>query len=158
MKNKWVGVAVLAAAAALAQDQGPARSRGPASLVRRDLVRSSPPAFSPFKRDLFSLQAAVSGAAGGLDVGPGFVTAPPEKTELEAPPRPAFTLRYVGFIQNRARTKFVGLVMFEGQFLSVEAGDVVGPGWKVRRVTDKEIEVEGPDGTSQLFALEGEIR
>jgi hypothetical protein len=54
--------------------------------------------------------------------------------------------------------KVVGLVMFEGQFLSVEAGDAVGPGWKVRRVTDKEVEVEGPDGASLVFALEGEIR
>jgi hypothetical protein len=158
MKNKWVGLAFLAAGAVLAQDQGPARTEVPASLVRRDLVRSSPPAFPPLKRDLFSLQSALPGAAGGLDLGPGYVTAPPEKVEPEVPSRPAFALRYVGFIQNRARMKVVGLVMFEGQFLSVEAGDAVGPGWKVRRVTDKEVEVEGPDGASLVFALEGEIR
>jgi len=165
MKNKIVFFAALAAAAViLAQDQTSVPSRGPAPLVRGDRVTFAPRVFTPPKRDLFTIQTYVSAAGTGpAAAGPGYVTAPPaketaEEDKPEEAPKPVFVLRYVGFVQNRARTKFVGLVMFEGRPLSVETNDVIGPGWKVRRLSEKEIEVEGPDGTTQVFALEGELR
>jgi len=165
MKNEMVIFAALAAAAAIfAQDQTSAPSRGAAPLVRVDLVTFAPRPFNPPRRDLFTTQVYVSAAGAGPGAsGPGYVTSPPatetvEKEKLEEAPTPGFVLRYVGFVQNRARTRFVGLVMFEGRPHPVELNDVIGPGWKVRRLSDKEIEVEGPDGATQVFALEGEIR
>jgi hypothetical protein len=157
MKNKLVVLAALTAAAIGAQDQTSVPSAGPPPLIRRDLVPAAVRGFPPLRRDLFSVQAYLPGG-NPQESGPGFVTGPPEKGGPEEAPRPVFALRYVGFVQSQARTKFVGLVMFEGKFLAVEAGDTVGPGWKVLRLSAKEVEVEGPDGKIQVFAFEGELR
>jgi len=158
MQNKVVPFILALVVAALAQESGTPKTAAPSPLVRRDLLPVKAREFPPVKRDLFSLQsyAATTGAPVS---GPGFVTRPPEalaKPEEALPP--VFALRYLGYIVNQARTKVVGLVMFEGRMAAVEAGDILGQGWKILRVTAKDIEVESPDGQTRTFAFEGELR
>jgi hypothetical protein len=157
MRNKRFLFAALAASAILAQETVPSKSAALPVLVRRDLVSFSAREFPPAKRDLFSTQTFSPGRLVPLS-GPANPTSAAEKPEPAEAPQPALALRYVGYARNPGRTKFVALVMFEGQLLTVEAGDVIGPGWKVLRITAKEIEVEGPDGKIETFAFEGELR
>jgi hypothetical protein len=164
MRNKH-GLILLVAAFVLpgwSQTTAAAGPETPPPLIRRDLLNVKSREFPPVKRDLFSGQTffrEAGGAIPGSIVNPAGVVPAKEAPELPvAPTPPAFSLRYVGFIHNRARAKIVGLVMFEGQFVSVEEGDLLGQVWKVVRITAEGLDVEGPDGALQTFVLEGDIR
>jgi Tfp pilus assembly protein PilP len=64
------------------------------------------------------------------------------------------SVRYIGYIQ--ARQKIIALILFEEKATTVEEGDMLGELGRVIKVTSGELEIQGPDGKSQRFALEGE--
>jgi hypothetical protein len=130
----------------------PAKERKP--LVRLDLLRLTPPALAPERRNIF-----VAGASA--------VTAPSaenEETDSEAEnpvlgsgeaaaPGEAFSLQYVGYIHSPRGV--IGLVLVEGAAQAVAQGEPVQPGYTATRVTVKEIEVTGPDGKARIYPLQG---
>lgn len=133
----------------------PAKAAGP--LVRLDLlaaVRSGP---TPLLRDLFLPQgpgsegsAAMPVVLGG-PVRPGLVPAGENPAEGEAPPP---VVRYVGFVRSQGR--FLALVLIDGQAAALAEGEAAGAAGRIVKITAGEIEIQGADGKSQKFALEGE--
>jgi hypothetical protein len=157
-----MGTAVILAAAAFAVGQKPApgvrkaaKDAGP--LIRLDLlaaVRSGP---MPLLRDIFLPRgpgsegpAALPVALGG-PVRPGAVPAIENPAEEAAPPP---TVRYIGFVRSPSR--FLALVLVDGQAAALAEGDTAGAAGKIVKITATEIEIQGADGKSLKFALEGE--
>jgi hypothetical protein len=130
-------------------------------IIRRDLIRLTAPVFPPVKRDPFSVVAFVGGrqVLGDPAARAGF---PPER---EAPPvvdaaPPAPVVRFVGsiLIRNKAGNVYTALVLVDGAASAVSVGDTFGRGWKVLNITEKELMVQDPDGTTQVFVFQGERR
>ena len=67
-------------------------------------------------------------------------------------------MRYIGFSRSAASQKIVALVVVDGRAEAVAEGDTVGGGYKVVRITLKEIEILAPDGTTLQFAWTGADR
>jgi hypothetical protein len=162
IKKMGMGAAVVLAAAAFAVGQKPAPvAKTPAKvaepLVRLDLlaaVRSGP---TPFLRDLFLPQGpgseglAAMPAVLGDPVRPGLVPGGENPADEAAPPP---VLRYVGFVRSQGR--FLALVLIDGQAVALAEGEAAGAVGRIVKITAGEIEVQGADGKSQKFALEGE--
>jgi hypothetical protein len=127
-----------------------------ARLVRLDLLSSGSPGAAAVRRDIFVPYSA----AGELTFAPplngkfqparGAAPAGSAETPQETGP----AIRYLGYIQGKKGT--VGLVLFGGQAQAVAAGDVLGSAWKVVKITTEILEVQGSDGKTRTFALEGE--
>jgi hypothetical protein len=165
--NAGLASGVLLAAASLVLGQaGPSRAKkadpdmvtGP--LLRMNLLeRREGPLAAP-KRDPFIPGTSVTdadeagrsgikipfsgGAAPGMKPGGA-----PEDAEA-----PAANIRYVGYVQGRET--FFALVLFNGQAAAVAAGETLANGWTVVKTGAAEVEVQGPDGSTMTFALEGE--
>jgi hypothetical protein len=109
-------------------------------------------------RDLFSPQSAARSEGLPL-VMPKVKTAPANEGassgESIAPP---LTLHYIGYSYNETKQKFVALVFFEDQVTAVQEGDILPMGWKVLKITAKELHAEGPDKKPLTFSREGEQR
>ena len=144
---------------------GPAPVRGP--LLRMDLLGRHPAVPVPVKRDPFVAGGPSGEAAEGAMPRPGAGLSgrpfpggrlggakPGLEPPAEAPAEPALNLRYVGFV--RGKDRILALVLVNGQASAVGAGDILGDAWKVAAVTAAEIEIQGSDGATLKFALEGE--
>ncbi|MGD0782661.1 MAG: hypothetical protein ABSA30_07365 [Candidatus Aminicenantales bacterium] len=151
------GAVCVAAAAGQTADR-PAPPSAVRSLIRKEWLKTpiEPPV--PPRRDIFSPQGAPSVDERGFRPGPvrSAVLSAEKKAEEEA--RPVFALRYIGFSRSAASKKIVALVLIDSQAQAVEEGDTLGAGYKVTRITVKEIEIHAPDGTAIQFALEGAER
>jgi hypothetical protein len=127
-------------------------------LIRRDLIRLTAPVFPPLKRDPFSMVAFLpdnpeSGPATGM-LPPPAKEAPP--VVEAAPPAPA--VRFVGLIRNANGEVYTALVLVDGAASAVSVGEAFGRGWKVLKITEKELTVQDPGGTTQVFVFQGERR
>jgi len=126
-------------------------------LVRRDLIRTAAPEFPAIKRDLFS---TVPFAAGGEEFAgapgiPGSVrSGTPLKEEVILPPPAA--VRYVGFIRNTTKKSFVAIVLIDDKAWAASEGELFAFGWSALKVTDKEVELQNPEGKKLVFMYEGE--
>ncbi len=126
------------------------------SLIRVDLLQKKERAAAFAKRDIFVPNTSAEPTAApslteegkrpSMNQGEGAVPAASQEAALN--------LRYIGYIQ--AKSKFIALVLFEGQAVAVGEGDMLGSAWKVAKIAAGEIEIQGLDGKSQMFALEGE--
>jgi hypothetical protein len=127
-------------------------------LIRKDLLLKKENRRAEPKRDLFSRQM-ILGSEGTPQAVPQVKDAisSDEKPGIESGP-PLLTMHYIGFSHNRTKQKYIALVLFEGQVRAVSEGEMLGPNWKVLKITAGEIEVQGDDGKSQKFGLEGERR
>ena len=171
MKNRLpLGFGLLLSCALLALGQAkPARAKKTdpdmveGRLIRMDLLERRDEPLAAAKRDPFVPGARFDFPAstpmqqgpgmGGFRQGmPGFKR--DTEPAAETPPEPAVNIRYVGFIQGRE--KLLALVLFNGQAVAVSAGEALGDVWKVVKITSEELEIQGPDGASLKFALEGE--
>jgi hypothetical protein len=149
----WLAGAVLGAAAEVWAAAGQA-APAPKSLIRKEWLKPPAGPAPPSRRDIFSPQG-VTPSEEALSATPaGRPKSKPETNkEAEAEARPAFALRYIGFSRAVASKKIVALVLIESQASAVEEGDTVGAGYKIARITIKEIEIQAPDGTTLKFAL-----
>jgi hypothetical protein len=162
------GLILAAALSALSQTKPPRGKKtdpdmvtGP--LLRMSLLERKDAPFPGAKRDLFIPgvtaveQPALPHFGARPPVQPG-MTVPGVKPDAAAaetlPPEPPVNIRYVGFIQGKE--KFLALVLFNGLAVAVGPGETLGEIWKVARVAAAEIEIQGPDGSTLKFALEGE--
>jgi hypothetical protein len=140
-----------------AQDKKPAaKPEAAKSLIRKEWLQVPAVPAAPPRRDIFS-------AFGGFTPGAAEATTQipvnkktPETQIEEAPP--VLALRYIGYSRASGTKKIVALVMVDAQASAVEEGETLPQGYKVVRITVKEIEVQGPDGKSVTFALEGAER
>jgi hypothetical protein len=160
--NKKTSLIRIAAAAALLAAlflaAGPAAGEDNVPpLVRRDLIRTTVPAFPELKRDLFSTVPFVAGgedAAGAPGIPASVRPGAPRKEEV--PPPPAADVRYVGFIRNASQKTLVAIVLIDDKAWAVSEGELFAFGWTALKVTDKEVELQDPLGKKLVYVYEGE--
>jgi len=127
-------------------------------LIRKDLLQKKADRLTAARRDLFS-PGMTAGTEGLPLVMPKLkTTLPPEEAPAGESQVPPLILHYIGYTYNQTKQKFVALVFFEEQVTAVQEGDILPMGWKVLKITAKELEVEGPDKKSRTFSREGEQR
>jgi hypothetical protein len=63
-------------------------------------------------------------------------------------------IRYIGYVISA--DKMVALIVFEGNALAVERGEVISVGVKIGKITTEEIEIVGSDSQRRRYSLEGE--
>jgi hypothetical protein len=63
-------------------------------------------------------------------------------------------IRYIGYVISD--NKMVGLIVFEGNALAVERGELISDGVKIGKITSEEIEIVGSDSQKRRYYLEGE--
>jgi len=125
-------------------------------LIRMDLLQKKDREIAFAKRDIF-LPESDFGSGGTSPAPSGVRMAKAGAAGESATPEPqalSLNVRYLGFIQ--AKQKITALVLFDGQAVSVAEGDMLGSVWKVVKISAGLIEIQGEDGKSQTFALEGE--
>ncbi|MDP2916242.1 MAG: hypothetical protein Q8O91_12430 [Candidatus Aminicenantes bacterium] len=157
---RWLlALAAVAAAVSPAQDKaGPAEKKAvpAASLIRMDLLQSKKRPGAEAKRDLFIPQS--QSAPMGMPMGAMMDRRSPLPTAAEAAAmesqEASFTARYVGYIRGKKR--IIALILYENQAMALEEGDMLGPIWKVVKITAEGIEIQGSDGALQKLPLEGE--
>jgi hypothetical protein len=127
-------------------------------LIRKDLLQKKAGRMTAPGRDLFSPRMT-AGTEGLPLVMPQLKTSlPPQEARSGESQAPSLMLHYIGYSYNKTKQKFVALVFFEEQVTAVQEGDVLPTGWKVLKITAKELEIEGPDKKIQTFSIEGEQR
>jgi hypothetical protein len=157
-----VGAAFVLAGAVFALGQKPApdakkRVKDAAPVIRLDLlaaVRSGP---TPFLRDIFQPQGSAAGGPAAMPVvfgGPVRPVTVPTGETLAEDTAALPNVRYVGFVRSQGR--FLALILVDGQAGALAEGDMAGTAGKVVKITAAEIEIQGADGKSLKFALEGE--
>ncbi len=153
--------AFLAAVLALAVSGQKPDAKSPAQaapLIRMDWLKSPAGPFVPPRRDVFSPQGVAVMDEEGTPLQPGRPGRPAAEKKPEEEAKPAWALRYIGFSRSAASQKIVALVVVDGRAEAVAEGDTVGGGYKVVRITLKEIEILAPDGTTLQFAWTGADR
>jgi hypothetical protein len=122
-------------------------------LVRKDLLGTGEKTNVLPRRDIFRPRVSASAA-----LPPGSLGSPPAAANLtpQAKHAPAFNLNLVYVGSVRSGQKIVALVMTDGQTMPVAEGDEITPGYKVLRITDTEIEVEGPNALRKTFIRQGD--
>ncbi len=146
------GALLLIAAAAVLFGTAPQAGNQP-PLIRRDLIRTTAPEFPEIKRDLFSIVAFISSAAPISGVPQAQAN---EAAEAEIPEPPPVPVRYVGFIRYAEGGSMVAIVIIGPEVFAVSEGQPVGNGWTALRVTEKEIELQNPEGKKLVFPYQGE--
>jgi len=63
-------------------------------------------------------------------------------------------IRYIGYVISA--DKMVALIVFEGNALAVERGELISEGVKIGKITPEEIEIVGSDSQKRRYYLEGE--
>jgi hypothetical protein len=63
-------------------------------------------------------------------------------------------VRYIGYVISD--DKMVALIVFEGNALAVERGEMISEGVKIGKITTEEIEIVGSDSQRRRYSLEGE--
>lgn len=154
-------VLLAALLAMLGADKPNGKTAAPAvpSLIRKEWLKPPAGPAAPPRRDIFSPQGGAfvdPERRPDPAVRPGAKPAADKSVEEEA--QPTLALRYLGFSRVVASKKIVALVLVDGQAAAVEEGEAVGAGYKILKITSKEIEVQGPDGRSLTFPREGAER
>lgn len=128
------------------------------SLVRKDLLLRERKKLVPPKRNIFAPGTTLIEETGFEERDqrerlPGLTAEPEAKTEREMATS-SFDLRYIGYVTSDQ--KIVGLIIFRGEPLAVEQGDLIAEGVEVGKITTAEIEIVGPDSKQRKYSLEEE--
>ncbi len=167
MRNKRAVSVFLASAVVLIQVSGVAgqtkKETGvkspptPTSLIRKDLLVHRSDELPLPKRNIFSPSEASPRTLPPPVIKP--VSPPPvadaqggDVTPAE-PSEPSLNLAYIGFV--RAAKTMIALVVLDGQPMAVNEGEMVRPGYKLTKITPKEIEISLPDSKTQKFSFQG---
>jgi len=122
-------------------------------LVRKDLLVLGKAEIAPPLRDIFRPRSSGAPSVAVRPAGPA--PKPAAGTSgPEEPPSFNLSVSYVGSIKSAGRT--IALVLRGGQTLSVSEGDEIVPGYRVVRVTDEAIVVQGPTGETRTFTKQGD--
>lgn len=125
------------------------------SLVRMDLLFSPADRTIQTRRNIFAAhlsggsRSSAQGVFGtGEDIGRG------DNALQQGQAGFSVNLRYVGYVKSGP--KITALIVFEGEVLAVERGEMIAFGVQVIAISKEEIEVMGPDQESRKFPLEGD--
>ncbi len=129
-------------------------TEAPKSLIRKDLLIKEEDAPQHPRRNIFSPRGT---AVREEDV--ATLVSPREMREQEATTdeeTPFFdvSLRYIGYIDTGQR--IVALIIFEGEAVAVEEGEMISEHYKLGKVTRDTLSIIGPGGEIKDFPLEGE--
>ena len=135
------------------------------SLIRKELLLKERKKLEPPRRNIFSPRSSRFPGS-QVDAFRTEQNSPPESSpeapeDPEAPatlsenrPRVPSNIRYIGYIHSEDR--IVGVIIFEGNALAVEVGEMISAGVKIEKITLEEIEIIGPDSEIRKYTLEGE--
>lgn len=144
--NMWAGEEKL-------QKKGPEES-GKKSLIRKELLLREKRELGTPRRNIFSLRRSASREIGANTVKLRYN---PQKNEARpeggGSPLP-LNIRYIGYIVSHE--KIVGLIVFRGNAIAVEKGEVISEGVTVGEISLVEIEIIGSDSQKRRYSLEGD--
>lgn len=124
------------------------------SLIRKDLLIKKEDITQRPRRNIFSPRGI---SFSQEDV--ANLISPREIEEQEAMPDEGtpfydLSLRYIGYVDTGKR--IVALIIFEGEAMAVEEGEMITEQFKVGRVTRDTLSIIGPGDEIKEFPLEGE--
>lgn len=128
--------------------------KGIKSLIRKELLLRGEKKLKPPLRNIFS---PPNPGGRETEVGPVTTQQSPQKVEgflREGPSRLPLNVRYIGCIVSPE--KVVALIIFRGDALVVEKGEMIGEGVKVGKITPLEIEIIDVSSGIRRYPLEGE--
>jgi hypothetical protein len=126
------------------------------SLVRLDLLVFPEQKPERSQRNIFTVRIS-----GGRESGMDNVLSNSENIERTETGQPgdqarlSVYLKYMGYVKSGP--KITALIVFEGEALAVEKGDMIALELQVVEITTEEIEVMGPDRQALKFPLEGDL-
>jgi len=126
------------------------------SLVRMDLLIFPDQKPERSQRNIFTVRIS-----GGRESGIENVLNNSENIERTEAGRPeeqgrfSVYIRYMGYVKSGP--KITALIVFEGEALAVEKGEMIALELQVVEITTEEIEVIGPDQQLLKFPLEGDL-
>jgi len=133
------------------------------SFIRKDLLLKESRKLKPPRRNIFSLQKIRFGeneSWGDKQEEPGSIEGRQNirmgqtGSEMESL-LTSQKLRYIGYVCSDQ--KIVALIIFGGETLAVEEGEMIGDGIKISKIIPEEINIILPDSTKKAYSLEGEI-
>ena len=128
--------------------------KGKKSLIRKDLLTIKKDAPKRPRRNIFSPRGIVV-----TEEDVSSLISPRDFEEQDAAtgeemPFTEMSLRYIGYVDTGER--IVALVIFEGEAVAVEEGEMISEQYKVGKVTRDKLNIIGPGGEIKEFPLEGE--
>jgi hypothetical protein len=129
---------------------------GEKSLIRKDLLLRAKIELGNSARNIFTLRRSASREIERNPVKPqqNQQQNPTLPNKYEASSSLPVNIRYIGYVISDE--KMVGLIVFEGNALAVERGEVISEGVKIGKITTEEIEIVGSDSQKRRYYLEGE--
>lgn len=131
-----------------------AGEEGTKSLIRKELLLKKKVKLEPPQRNIFSVHKTarqekreeISSSQQNPHRNPVF--------SREAPSPGQLHIRYVGYVISGE--KVIALIIFRGNTLAVEQGEMISEGVKVGEITSAAIEIIGSNSEKRKFPLEGE--
>ncbi len=125
-------------------------------LIRKDLLLREKMELGNPVRNIFTLRRSVSREIerNPVKLRQNQQQNPTLPGKYEASSSLPLNIRYIGYVISDA--KMVALIVFEGDALAVEKGEVISEGVKIGKITPEEIEIIGSDSQKRRYYLEGE--
>jgi len=129
---------------------------GEKSLIRKDLLLREKMKLGSPVRNIFTLRRSVSSEIERnlAKLRQNQQQNPTLPSKYEASSSLPLNIRYIGYVISD--DKMVALIVFEGDALAVESGEVISEGVKIGKITPEEIEIIGSDSQKRRYYLEGE--
>ena len=129
---------------------------GEKSLIRKDLLLREKIELGNPARNIFTLRRSAGRTIERNPVKPqqNRQRNPTVPYTHEASSSLAVNIRYIGYVISD--DKMVALIVFEGDALAVERGEVISEGVEIGKITTEEIEIIGSDSQRRRYYLEGE--
>ncbi len=125
-------------------------------LIRKDLLLREKMELGNPVRNIFTLRKSVSREIerNPVKLRQNQQQNPTLPGKYEASSSLPLNIRYIGYVISD--DKMVALIVFEGDALAVESGEVISEGVKIGKITPEEIEITGSDSQKRRYYLEGE--
>jgi hypothetical protein len=125
-------------------------------LIRKDLLLREKMELGNPVRNIFTLRRSVSREIerNPVKLRQNQQQNPTLPGKYEASSSLPLNIRYIGYVISD--DKMVALIVFEGDALAVESGEVISEGVKIGKITPEEIEIVGSDSQKRRYYLEGE--
>ena len=129
---------------------------GEKSLIRKDLLMREKIELGNPARNIFTLRRSAGRTIerNQIQQQQNEQRNPTIPTTHEAASSLPVNIRYIGYVISD--DKMVALIVFEGDALAVERGEVISEGVKIGKITPEEIEIVGSDSQRRRYYLEGE--
>jgi len=129
---------------------------GEKSLIRKDLLLREKIELGNPVRNIFTLRRSVSREIqrNQAKLQQNQQQNPTLPNKYEASSSLPVNIRYIGYVISA--DKMVALIVFEGNALAVERGELISEGVKIGKITPEEIEIVGSDSQKRRYYLEGE--